>query len=1037
MPQIVVNSPNIGIFSFSAAFDIANRQVVFTDTSIYNNISGHGVLFVEGIAFSLVDQDGVILATIDWTAPQLPTPATQSVYNLDLSSLGYAFLFQNYTIVGAIKDSNGNIYTTIPVIKKVCQPVGFTDSGYVYGIFKVTPNIPANILSVSEITPFIYNNNRPVSITKSGNLYYPTGTISPVAFTGTPFSNNVVYSGQYRIVNTSIATYDLQDAVYVVISYYTNNNFNVFVGSKMADLNCCIMQLQETSVKRCNDAVGQQAKQKLLDISTFYMNGIMSEIDGKDSNIQYEYIKKYLNCDCGETSLQQNEINPINPSVTSIIVTGINGSTVIPSINGNTTTYTVSSNVYQVVKGNTGDLAFTISIDNTITGVTKTIITFNYNIMAGYILSAITSSPSLINQLNALVTFSNSNIDLSNLDGKCILDIGDVDYFLTYKVPDNTAVFKSITVNNALHTAPTGLLVSGTDSINAYLNSLLLGSMQSIFANDTSGSYFSIISAPNTNTLNSIVLTIDGLDNVVNFQATSKSIVAALQGIIDYLCGITALQVALGSALSLGYFDYNGNIVFNTYSATANTQNDFNAGISTSIQNIMSRINTLTTITCAKLQSLFQDYPSATFNINTDRILSIVNNNCTTLSAKQMSLAFINSITAYSDIKAAYCNISCLTPTMCPDVAGFSVNNYGNNLAIYQVVWVVVPTSPQTVAVQSRVLGTSTWTVATTGLVVLPNGNISGTSPYLIPAATSPSTIYEVQIFNNCGGAGLIKQITTPATPIYTNSYRLGNIPYLICGATPELLYTSAPFGNAVFVYYDAALTMPVTGFGYIIPSNGDIYYMISGTGQVLYSEGGNCNAGTPNSYLLGNNSSTICASSTSYVLYTNGSFAVGKVLYYDASAINTPVTGVSYIVFNGIVYNLNTSTGVIGSATGTTCSSMTTLTLSYSGGTFAGNVNNVVPFNVTISAINVQGSSGTDCTSPSESDGLPSMTLVAATNNINYTSGGLTCASTRYTVTNNAIVNGNLVTNGSTVVISGITFSIVILNTNCSVYTC
>jgi hypothetical protein len=1040
MPQITVNSPNISVFSFSTSFDIANRQVIFTDTSTYNNISGHGVLFVNGLSFSLVDQDGVVLTEINWTSPQIPYPATNNTFSLDLSNSAYAFLFQSYTIIGSIKDSNGVIYTTIPVIKKVCQPIGITDSGYVGGIFKVTPNIPANTLSVSEVTPFIYNNNRPISIIKNGNLYYPTGTISPVHFTGTPFANNVIYSGQYRIVNTSVGTYDLQDQVYVLISYYTDNIFNVFVGNKMADLNCCIMSLQETAIKRCNDAVGQSAKQKLSDISVFYMNGLIAEINGQDSSTQYEYIKKYLNCDCGSNSLKQNEISPINPTTNTIIVTGVNGSTVTPTTNGATTTYVVSSNIYSVVKGNTGDLAFTISTDNTVSGYTKTVITFNYNTMAGYILSAITSNPTLMDQLNSLISFQNANIDLTNLNGGCIVNIGSNDYFSSYQVPNNTAVFQSITINGTLHTAPSGLLVSGTDSINAFLNSLGLGELISVYTSNTQGNYFGIVSTDNSNVLNSIVLNIGGNPTIVNFQSTNKSIIAVLQAIIDFLCSLTALQIALGNSLSLGYFDYNGNIVFSTYLST-NTQNDFNTGIVNSIQNIINRINTLSSITCARIQSLFQDYPSAVFNITSDRFLSVVNGNCATLSAKQLATSIINSINAYSDVKSMFCAIDCTVPGACPDISGININIVAQganiDLALYGVSFTNTPNSSQTVTIKTRYSYQTNFSVLANNVLILPNGNVSGISPYLMGQVNYNSTVF-VQIINNCGGQGFIKQITTPASGIFTGSYSYGNILYLACGQTPVQLYSSSSFAIGTIMYTDAGLTIPLTGNTYIVNQTGEIFTMNTATGTILSDTGSNCGNGTANSVLLGNNSSTICSVGQENILYTNGSFAVGGTLFFDRS-LTQPVHGTSYVVYNGVVFNLNTTTGQIGTSTGISCLSSTTLTINYTTGNISLSLpaGVTLPFDLTVSNMSIKGSGASNCSTPTETATLTSLTLPNTVNSIFESVAGITCSSINYYIVNSTTVNGNLLTNGGTVVIGGVTITVIIVNTTCSPYTC
>lgn len=1036
MPQVAVGSSNISIFSFSAVFDIYNRRCILTDTSTYNNISGHGSLFVQGIAFSIVDQDGVTLATIDWTAPQLPTPATQPVYTLDLSQFGFNFLFQQYTIIGAIKDSTGIVYSTTPVYKKVCQPIGMTDSGYVPGMFSITPNIPSNILSVSELTPFVYNNLSPNGVvSKTGELYYPTGTINPVPFTGTPFSNNVIYSGQYRIVCTSIASYDLGDSVSVLVSYYTNNYFNVFVGSKMSDLYCCISQLQQTAIDRCNDAVGQAAKQKLSDISVSYMTGISAEINGQDSTEQYQFIKKYLNCDCGLDSLKQNEMSQINPSTTSIIVTGVNGASVTPSVNGNTTTYTISSNVYQIVKGNIGDLAFSISVDNSVSGLTKYLVTFNYAVMAGYILTNIAANPTLVDQLNSLINATTFTIDLSDLNGKCILDIGVVDYFLTSKVLSSAVVFKDITINGTKHTAPDNLIVSGTDAITSYLNSLSLGFFESIFSNDNTGTYFSIISSPNVNICNSITLTTNGADSVINFQSTNKSIVAVLQSIINYLCGLTALQIALGNQISLGYFDYNGSLVFNNYLST-NTQNDFNMGIANSIQNIINRIQSLNRITCATIQSLFQDYPSSNFNIVSDRILSIVGGNCTTLTAKQSAIAFLETINAYSDVKSLFCDINCTRPGTCPDITFASVSFVSGNLAIYGLTWDVNPLSSLFISVRVRITGTSAYTLITNSLLILPNGTISGTSPYIIPFTTSSNTSYDILLTNNCGGSGFVNSVTTPTGGVYSGSYRFGSVSYLVCGQSITTLYSSSPFAIGTKMFTDIGLTTPLTGNTYIVNTVGEIYQINSATGIVLSDTGLNCGNGTANNYQIGNNAGTICSFTTS-ILYTNGVFAVGGTLFTDSS-LSHPVTGFAFVTYLGIIYNLNATSGQIGSATGSSCTTSSVLTIVFTQGIWNANLTSALPFDINVTNLNVRGYSGSSCATQIESAPLPVLaSLLAGT--LNAASGvtGMTCASNTYTVDNSATVNGTLLTNGGTVVISGVTVTVIIMNTTCSLYTC
>jgi hypothetical protein len=160
--QVTVNSANITTFRVGLDFDIYNRKVTFKDLSTYAGSSGSGRLNVLGISFLLQDQEGVDLATIDFSDPEkYIVPASATEFEIDLSSLSYPFLFQTYKIQAAIKDSTGTVYYTDVVYKKICQPQNLTESGYVPGIFQVSPNCPDNVLTVKELTALTYNNLPP------------------------------------------------------------------------------------------------------------------------------------------------------------------------------------------------------------------------------------------------------------------------------------------------------------------------------------------------------------------------------------------------------------------------------------------------------------------------------------------------------------------------------------------------------------------------------------------------------------------------------------------------------------------------------------------------------------------------------------------------------------------------------------------------------------------------------------------------------------------------------------------------------------
>lgn len=914
--QTSPNSVNITTFKVAAEFDLYNRKVTFNDISIYAGSSGSGIFNVLGISFLLQDQEGINLATIDFSdTSKYIVPSVTRQFEVDLSSMSYPFLFQTYKIQAAIKDADGSIYYTDVVFKKICQPQHLTESGYVPGIFQVLANCPDNVLTIKDLTVFTYNNQTPVLTTKSGTLSYPTGTQAAVSFTGTPWSNNVIYTGQYRVACTTVSEYDMGDDVSVLVTYLTNNVFDITCANRIADLICCMVELQTTYLKNCNNAVGKNAKQKLDDITVPFLLGLTKEINGQDASKEAEIIKKSLNCDCGATSLRQNEFTPINPSSTSIVLVGAGGTTVpSPTINGNTKTYNITSSIYQVVKGNTLDLAFAIEVDTSVTNAVKYKITFNYNTIASYVLSAISADPSLLTILNSLIT-STGGVSLNGLDGKCVIDLSDINYFMTQSVNAATLV-SAISTTTQDYPAPASYFASDPTSVQSWLNGLGIGSFTVTYNNGV----FSVLSLSNTFNLSSISFTNPAL--TVVFQKTNKTLVNVLQAIIDYLCTLTALKVALGNTITLWQIDYNGNAFSNSFTASQ-TQQALNQGIADSIYNIVQTISTLTGITCSKISALFQDYPSVSFVSTTDRLYGTLGGNCASLTDKQIATLVIAAINKYSDVKESFCAIDCTTPGSCPEISGIQLAMVGNNIGVYGVTFSSSPASAQSATVYYKRNDQSTYTAATSNLQLLPNGSIDGTTPFQITGLTQGVT-YDIKIVNNCGGEGFVQQITTPTGSAYSGSYLRDTTIYSLCGGSPVTLYTGQVFGVGVVVYTDSGLLSPLTGYNYIADySTGEIYTINPLTGEVISDTGSTCSSGTANKVLLDNSTATICAQTPSLVRYTNGALAPGKTLYTDSS-LTTPVTGYSYLVnvVTNVIYNMNSVTGVIGSVTGLTCSS-------------------------------------------------------------------------------------------------------------------
>lgn len=1010
------------------SFDIFNRKVIFdTSGSSYNNIAG-----VKGISFSLIDQSGLELAGgFNFTTPQIPQPISSAnwIWTLDLSSVNFAFLFQTYKISAAIQDADGKIYYTPPVYKTLCQPSDLDASGFIPGVFQIIPDTINSTLTVKELTRFVYNALVPASVTKTGVLNYPTGTILPVNFSVTPFSNNIIYSGQYRIVNTTVATYNLQDDVYALVTYLTNNVFDVTVNNRMSDIFCCIQKIQKTATEHCDDAIGQNARQQLEHLLPFMMMGIIAETSGQDASYESNYIKKYLACNCGSNALTQSEFTPINPSVNAIVLIGVGGTTVgTPTVTGNTKTYPIQSNIYQVVKGVPGDLAFSISTDTSVANIVKYVITINYDAFAGNILTAISLNPALISQLNNLV--NSGAFSTAGLDGKCIIDLSTTNYSLALNVTGAT-IISSVTIDGVIHMAPSNLFATDQAGVLAWLNSLALGT----FSVNVAGGIVSILSLNNPHTIATMAFTAPNV--VVPFQAANATLIQVLQAFVDYICDITDAEVELGVALSLCSFDYNGVIVNTAYSGS---QGGFNQGIAAAICNLAARINTLTSVTCAKLQAIFQDAPAATFNLATDRILSFVGGSCNGLTAKQLMLALLAQVNADAQVKAAFCAINCAIPSTCPDISNTSLNVLSQtSIGVYGITWASPTSATQTVTVRYRISGTTTWLIATGGLSILPSGNLSGTTPFPISGLIGGTT-YDVFIQNNCGGVGFIKQVSTPSTSVISGTYLLSNASYTVCGATGITLYTAIPFAPGVVVYQDAGLTIPVTGFTFIASaSSGHVFGLNTGTGIVGADTGLLCSTGVAGTYIVGNSSPAVCFNAAN-TYYTNGPFAPGGVLYYDP-ALSLPVTGNLFVVNTATnqIFGLNNVTGVIGAATGANCTGTATLTLkfiNFSGFlNFQANLNRAIDGNVVISRMFADGFPTTDCSGPANSSAQKNtiMTIGIGATGVSSSPDPAPPPSGTWNLAirnrvYNAIVNSMAVINGTVLSIGSYNVTVVIL---------
>jgi hypothetical protein len=207
------------------------------------------------------------------------------------------------------------------------------------------------------------------------------------------------------------------------------------------------------------------------------------------------------------------------------------------------------------------------------------------------------------------------------------------------------------------------------------------------------------------------------------------------------------------------------------------------------------------------------------------------------------------------------------------------------------------------------------------------------TSPAVI-ATNIPDGVYQIQstpVFPD----GRICQptiVTTPACPglISISATIQGGVlvvNYLApSGAPSVLINVNYPNGGSFSQIYTntgnpISIGLPTGVFGnYTVsgqsvcdPTSG-FYSPPSASVTVNYVQS------VSGSYYLGNSAAAACAATVT-TLYTNGAPVAGVSVLYQDEALTTAITGYTFVLYAGIIYNLSSTSGQLGTDTGLTCS--------------------------------------------------------------------------------------------------------------------
>lgn len=656
MNPISVNSSNLSAFGFSAVFKFFEKKITL-DISGLTQFIGGGASSVIGVFFEITDPSGIDIINVG-TTPAIDPSAT-STLDVDIPNLAFAFGW--WQIKGIMRDSDGTDYT-INLTKNICQPKLLNPKGYIDGSMAILVDCYSPAITISEETVLVYNDKKPSSVTKDGNLFYPQGTLSEVDFNFTPFKisgNGDVYTGKYLIKNTTTADYDLDDHVFVELKYFTNKYFDVDCNSSLSSIMCCISDVKDILDKHPDTERGLDAKTKLDRASIPLFVALTKERLGQRAYEEVKEIRDILDCDCNcvPALIEPSIVGSGSGSGNDIVVSGAGAVSVTVSSSGSTTNYLVSAKTVQVTK-DVSETGFSIQkVESTYGTIYK--LTINYDALSENILNIIKGSDELTTLLQSIIGGVNGGVDLSGLNTSCVAELTNCSYSLIEPTNSIKTVI-SITIAGVVYNAPTGLLLTNTAGISSWLNGLSKGTF--VVSADSGAGTVTISSANNANLITQFIMTAGGVALNRQFSRSCIGLVQFLNAITDYICDLDATQVKFGrNGKTICSFDSQGNPV-----ATPIDPDIFVDELLSQILAqqcvLFNKINGILS-TCASFKQAFS-ISTATL-LDTDGLFGLKGDGCARILFPDLAGILLTKIGAVSALRDQFCALValCSAPT--------------------------------------------------------------------------------------------------------------------------------------------------------------------------------------------------------------------------------------------------------------------------------------------------------------------------------------------------------------------------------------
>jgi len=335
-------------------------------------------------------------------------------------------------------------------------------------------------------------------------------------------------------------------------------------------------------------------------------------------------------------------------------------------------------------------------------------------------------------------------------------------------------------------------------------------------------------------------------------------------------------------------------------------------------------------------------------------------------------------------------------------------------------------------------------------------------TPVFTTVVPNPITSPAVIVSNVPAG-----QYQINSTPVYADGRKCDPTVFTTPGCDPLTSISARINSGNIIVSYSAPATAPKVRITVSYPNGGSSVanYVNNGTdivipipagliGQFLIQGQSVCDESTgfysgfsstvsvnifnpvAGSYLAGASSSTVC-NGAPQTFYTNGPFIQGITLFTD-NALSNPAVGYNFIVFNNVIYAVDPITGIVGAATGSSCTGTATLTFRFvnSGGflSFQATLNTAIDGNIDIQKMFADGFTTSDCSGAAVASAQKNTSMIIAPGSLGNNSSpdptppptGVWASATRSKIYN-VIINGSSVINGSPLTIGSYTVTMVI----------